>query len=382
MFETLFTILFPHAKKLFIFALLFLLLESLIPAQKSQKIFRKDLKLDYSYSFFLTLLFYPVKIFLFLYLANYFYGTVGMPDAETKGRINYSIGEEARNGIVKVQPDGKIKYKPKPGFSGLDAFVLKKSDGENEVAETILVQVEPLSLKGEESFSGPQVAFKFFSANSVTTGKVTQGFSGWFYKTRKLILEQNVILQIFLAVLLVDFVGYWRHRLMHSKYLWPFHTIHHCSREIDWISTDRFHPVNHIISGSLTLLVLTALFEDPYVSATATFLRRGYGLFIHSNLQLSYGFMDYIFISPLFHRWHHSDSAIVKYKNYSTFFSFFDLVFGSYYLPKQKCDPKSFGFYGGELTSGLVGQTIYPFVKLAEIFKASRKKKIAEKFQG
>lgn len=370
MFETLISIFFLHAKELLVFALLFLLLESVRPAQKSQKIFRKGLKLDYSYSFFLTFLTYPVQIFLFLYLAIYFYGAVGMPETMTKFRISYSIGEEARNGIAKVQSDGKVNYQPNQGFSGLDSFVLKKSDGENEVAETIVVNVKIDSSKRDDNSSGQMYTFEAFTASSSTTGKVNQGLRGWFFKTRKLILEQYVFLQIFLAVLLVDFVGYWRHRMMHSKYLWPFHTIHHSSKEIDWISTDRFHPVNHFITGSLSLLVLTAMFEDPYVSATATFLRRGYGLFIHSNFRLSYGFMNYIFISPLFHRWHHSDSAIVKYKNYSTFFSFFDLIFGSFYLPKEKCEPNSFGFYGGELTGGLVGQTIYPFVKLAKIFKA------------
>ena len=376
--NTLYTILFPYAKELVIYALLFLLLELLFPAQKSQRILRKDLKLDYSYSFFLTLLSYPIMLGLFIPLAIYFYGTIGLPSEYAKGRTSYSIDEQARNGIAKIQPDGTAQYTPKPGFGGLDTFPIKKSDGENEVTETILVEVNPRKQGEDTEPSSQQYYFKFYTTSSSTSGEITQGLKGWFYKIRKLILRQNILLQIFFAIVLVDFIGYWRHRLMHYKFLWPFHTIHHSSREIDWISTDRFHIVNHLITGSLNLLVLTAMFSDPYVTAMATTWRRGYGLFIHSNLRLSYGFMGYIFVSPLFHRWHHSDSAIVKYKNYSTFFSFFDLIFGTYYLPKEKCDPKSFGFYGGKLTAGLIGQTIYPFVKLAEMFNLSRKKDLAK----
>ena len=80
------------------------------------------------------------------------------------------------------------------------------------------------------------------------------------------------------------------------------------------MSTERFHPVNHYISASINLVLLAALFQDPYVGVTAMLLRRGYGLFIHSNIPLGYGFLNYVLVSPRFHRWHHSDSKVVEKK--------------------------------------------------------------------
>ena len=362
MFETIQSALFSQAKSLLGFAVFFLLLESVFPAQKKQNLVRQDSKLDLAYSFLLLLLYLPVQLFCASFVGLYFYGTVGMPSDQATQPITTTILQKATQGKVTVLKDSSIQYEAGPGYTGFDYFIIKKFDGENSLVQTMVVK--PTALEKEET-NPKQISI--FVTSSVRGGKIAQGFTGWFLSARDLILGQSLLLQIFLAIAVVDFAGYWRHRFMHSKFFWPFHTIHHSSKQVDWLSTERFHPVNHYITAFLNLIILTALFADPYVSTTAMLLRRKYGLFIHSNIRLSYGFLNFVFASPLFHRWHHSDSEAALNKNYSTFFSLFDLMFGTFYLPQNKKDPESFGFYGGTLEKGLIGQTIYPFLKLAEM---------------
>ena len=366
MLETIQSALFNHAKSLLGFAVFFLLLEFVFPAKKDQNLLRKDSRLDLAYSFLLTILYLPAQTFGTLLIGLYLYGAVGMPTGQSTTLIKSTISQEAAHGKAQILKNGSIQYQPGSSFTGFDHFIITKSDGENSLVQTMMVKPVKVAKKPEETPSTDN-QMSLFVVSSVPSGKITQGLTGWFLDTRNLIQEQSLWMQIFLAVLVVDFAGYWRHRFMHSKFFWPFHTIHHSSKQVDWLSTDRFHPVNHYITAILNLIILTALFNDPYISATAMVLRRKYGLFIHSNVGISYGFFNFLIASPLFHRWHHSDNEVALSKNYSTFFSFFDLIFGTFYLPKDKKDPESFGFYDGELTKGLIGQTIYPFLKLSEM---------------
>jgi sterol desaturase/sphingolipid hydroxylase (fatty acid hydroxylase superfamily) len=369
--ETIQSLPLSHGKALLGFAAFFVLVEYFFPASKNQKFLRNDSILDLSYSFLLPLLFIPAQTIAIFYLGNYFYGAIGMPANQTVRPVTFTIVQNPTHGKVIVLEDGSTQYQPGQSFAGLDTFSIKKSDGESSIVKTTVVKAD-LDQKSKEVFF-PEIPIEIHGlvTNRVYAGKIVQGFTGWVLNIRNMIQEQSLLAQIFLAILIVDFAGYWRHRFMHNKLFWPFHTIHHSSKEIDWLSTERFHPVNHFITATLNLIILMALFSNPIASATAMSLRRKYGLFIHSNVSFSYGLLDFIIVSPLFHRWHHSDSTMAFNKNYSTFFSFFDLIFGTYYLPENKKNTNSFGFLGGELTEGLIGQTIYPFFKLAEMIKKS-----------
>ncbi len=365
MIETIGSVLFNKAKALLGFAALFVLLEWKFPAKRNQKLIRADSRLDLTYSFLLILIFIPVQIACAPVFARYFHGALTMPQEFAAGRVQAEFVQKPEKGQASVLPDGSVTYRAHSAFNGSDTFVLKKSDGENHLTQTFIAKVETQTSSAGVALPNPHKRVTLQVTSSVLSGRVTEGVTGGFWQARNWILNQNLILQIVLAVLIVDFVGYWRHRFMHTRFFWPFHTIHHSSRQVDWLSTERFHPVNHYISATLNLLVLTALFQDPYVGGVAMFLRRGYGLFVHANIPVSYGFLDRVFVSPRFHRWHHSDSATVAKKNYATFFSCFDLLFGTYYLPKDKTEPQTFGFHGGELHGGLIRQFLYPFVQLA-----------------
>ena len=166
-------------------------------------------------------------------------------------------------------------------------------------------------------------------------------------------------LNLLLAVFLIDFVSYWRHRLMHMKWLWPIHLIHHSSTRLNWLSNERFHPLNYLISTSINT-VAVVFFLGPEIALYAAFLRRLYNFYIHANVRISYGVLAYVFVSPQFHHWHHSSDIKAANKNYCTFFSCIDWLFGTYYLPKDGAFPAKMGTKDSP-EEGLWQQTVYPF---------------------
>tara|TARA_R110001606_G_scaffold111044_6_gene237403 strand:- start:779 stop:985 length:207 start_codon:yes stop_codon:yes gene_type:complete len=64
-------------------------------------------------------------------------------------------------------------------------------------------------------------------------------------------------------------------------------------------------------------------------------------------------------VTPKFHHWHHAKAEEAINKNYAVHFSFFDRLFGTYYLPEEW--PDSYGVVHGAPPTGLVNQQLHPF---------------------
>jgi sterol desaturase/sphingolipid hydroxylase (fatty acid hydroxylase superfamily) len=168
--------------------------------------------------------------------------------------------------------------------------------------------------------------------------------------------------QVLVGSLLTDLAGYWRHRLTHTRALWPAHAVHHSSVELDWLSTNRFHPIDQIITAFVQIFVLWALgFSQAAIALCAT-VRGLYGMFIHANVRLGYGPLDFVFVSPRQHRWHHSADPAARDKNFSTLFSIWDVVFGTFYNPRGR-EPTELGLGDERLPNNYLVHLGYPFVK-------------------
>ncbi len=115
---------------------------------------------------------------------------------------------------------------------------------------------------------------------------------------------------------------------------------------------------------AVNLVSMVAVFDFLYVATLSVLIRRSYGFFVHSNIKVCYGLFDCVFVSPLFHRWHHSDAKEGEGKNFAIVFSFIDVLFGSYRLPKTKEDSSSFGIFEEKISNNFWVQFIYPFKKL------------------
>jgi sterol desaturase/sphingolipid hydroxylase (fatty acid hydroxylase superfamily) len=345
-------LLLNHSKTLIIYAVVLVLLERFFSAQRTQDNWRSDSKLDLYYSFLLPIIISPIYGILILGLSGFFWEV-------DQGAVNMNMEQNALNGKSTISSKGNIDYIPDANFVGEDHFTIRNNDGKYFTNSLIRVSVAP-SKSNDES----KRAVNFSVEKKYRSGGSAREGVGVFLKLRNFINSQNLIVQVLIALFILDFFGYCRHRLMHSKYLWPFHSIHHSSRQIDWLSTERNHPINFLIIVTLNLIAIIAVFDFLYVATLSVLIRRSYGFFVHSNIKVCYGPLDTIFVSPLFHRWHHTDAKEGEGKNFAIMFSFIDVLFGSYRLPKGKEDPGSFGIFQAEIPNELWAQFIYPFKTL------------------
>ena len=163
---------------------------------------------------------------------------------------------------------------------------------------------------------------------------------------------------LFIAVFAGDFIGYWRHRLEHTAFLWPTHAIHHSDTAMTWTTLFRFHPLNRLTTALIDTSALALLGLPPWALAANLMVRHYYGMFIHMDLPWTYGPLGRVLVSPAMHRWHHirdSDGAGV---NFATVFSVFDQAFRTYHVPGPCTVPLG---VRDEMGRGVLGQLLYPF---------------------
>ncbi|WP_202910070.1 sterol desaturase family protein [Tabrizicola thermarum] len=136
-----------------------------------------------------------------------------------------------------------------------------------------------------------------------------------------------------LGIFIGDFTGYWRHRLEHTRLLWPSHAVHHSDTEMTWLTLERFHPINRITSFVIDTAVLLVLGLPTEAVIANNLVRHYYGYLIHADLPWTYGPLGWIFVSPAMHRWHHAADPAAFDTNYATVFSIFDRAFGTFRVP-------------------------------------------------
>ncbi|WP_372783863.1 sterol desaturase family protein [Phenylobacterium sp.] len=158
------------------------------------------------------------------------------------------------------------------------------------------------------------------------------------------------------AIVLGDFFGYWRHRIQHSRWLWPAHAVHHSDTHLTWLSLERMHPIDR--AGSLVDMVLLSALGLPVWALAANALVRHYwGYFIHADVPWTLGKAGRVVNSPVMHRWHHARDVEGSGHNFATVFSVWDRAFGTYYQPGPCTAPLG---VREDLGAGALGQYAHP----------------------
>lgn len=143
--------------------------------------------------------------------------------------------------------------------------------------------------------------------------------------------------QELLLVLCSDLLRYWLHRFNHTiPFLWRFHAVHHSVQKMYWLNTSRFHPFEKAMQFLMDVFPFMILGVSEKVIALHLILYGVNGFFQHCNIDLKFGWLNYIISSTELHRWHHSKNVNESNSNYGNNVSIWDLVFGSLYLPKNK----------------------------------------------
>jgi sterol desaturase/sphingolipid hydroxylase (fatty acid hydroxylase superfamily) len=185
----------------------------------------------------------------------------------------------------------------------------------------------------------------------------------------------------FLVALFEDFSFYWTHRTFHTiPFLWEFHKVHHSAEVLEPFTAARVHPVEGICEGAMNALILGILGGvmvyiygneiSPYTLAGVNYihvlLNIAAGNLRHSQYWLSFGPLEYFISSPAQHQIHHSTNPKHYNKNYSTFFSFWDWLFGTLYLTSSKREEIIYGLGENENRHfrTLKDLYIYPFIAI------------------
>lgn len=144
-------------------------------------------------------------------------------------------------------------------------------------------------------------------------------------------------IQALLMVLVVDFLRYWLHRAAHqSATLWRLHAVHHSVEQLYWLNTARFHLLEKAMQMTLDSLPFLLMAVEPTVLALYYVSYATNGFFQHCNIELRYGVLNYIVGSAETHRWHHSRIPRESNANYGNTVILWDLVFGTWFLPRDR----------------------------------------------
>jgi sterol desaturase/sphingolipid hydroxylase (fatty acid hydroxylase superfamily) len=143
-------------------------------------------------------------------------------------------------------------------------------------------------------------------------------------------LEANV-LSYFIAFFVIDFYGYWSHRLAHQiNFLWNKHAIHHSSEEFNLACALR-QPIASLVNLFTFLLIPAALLGVPAsVIAITLPLHLFLQFWYHTKHIKKMGFIEHILVTPSHHRVHHAINPEYLDKNHSQIFIFWDKLFGTF----------------------------------------------------
>ena len=139
-----------------------------------------------------------------------------------------------------------------------------------------------------------------------------------------------------LYLLVTDFFYYWFHRCQHqAPFLWEQHKFHHSEVSLNVTSTRRVHWLEDPLIVIFLVLPMGLLFEFSGLPlGILAFVQVLWLQFIHLNLRLNLRSLSPIVTGPQYHRIHHSFKPEHLDKNFSAFFPFWDILFGTYHHPQ------------------------------------------------
>jgi len=167
--------------------------------------------------------------------------------------------------------------------------------------------------------------------------------------------------------LLSDFIQWSVHVMLHRvQWMWQFHKVHHSVIEMGFAAHLRYHWMENVFYKAALYIPLTMI----GFGLNDLFLLHAFNILIghinHSNMNITYGPLKYIFNNPAMHIWHHVKKVPESHPigiNFGITLSIWDYIFKTAYIPHSGRDI-DLGFDEIEkYPEGFGGQSLEPFKK-------------------
>jgi sterol desaturase/sphingolipid hydroxylase (fatty acid hydroxylase superfamily) len=149
--------------------------------------------------------------------------------------------------------------------------------------------------------------------------------------------------QLPLALLIYELGSYAFHWLSHHSWLWRLHSIHHGVRRLYGLNAIRSHPIDFVLAVATTSGPLLLLGIDQRLFAQVTVIGTVNMWLQHANADLRTGWLDWVFVTPHIHRWHHSRRLDEQQCNLGAILIVWDIVFGTRLAPADRAPPEDVG---------------------------------------
>jgi sterol desaturase/sphingolipid hydroxylase (fatty acid hydroxylase superfamily) len=145
-------------------------------------------------------------------------------------------------------------------------------------------------------------------------------------------------LRVVAALVLLDAWMYWWHRANHTlPFLWRFHRMHHSDPAMDVTTATRFHLGEHLSGAVLRIALIPVAGWEVWHIILYDALVIAMTQFHHANISI--GKWDrplrLLLVTPDMHKMHHSNHQPETDSNFSTVFSVWDRLAGTFTMRKD-----------------------------------------------
>lgn len=149
-----------------------------------------------------------------------------------------------------------------------------------------------------------------------------------------------VVIRSLAAVVALDLVIYWQHRLFHAvPLLWRVHRMHHADLDFDVTTATRFHPIEMVLSAGIKMVAVVALGAPAVAVLLFEVLLNTTAMFNHGNVRLPVpvdAALRWLVVTPDMHRVHHSAIPLETNSNYG-----FNLPWWDYLCRTYRAQPSA-----------------------------------------
>ena len=160
-------------------------------------------------------------------------------------------------------------------------------------------------------------------------------------------MDVPIAVSFLLSFLFLDFTNYLLHVLSHKvPLLWRFHRLHHSDEHVDSLTSFLHHPLE-VLTGFLFLIPIAVITDIPVIVLITYGIVVGlHSPFTHIRKLIPNNidrYLKFIFVTPNFHRIHHSLDLKEGNSNFGIVFVFWDLLFGTVISKRYQLDSMRLG---------------------------------------